>query len=121
MHDEEVVKIIATKVMGWHLQDHPEKNGSGQWFCEYGYQQWFDADGTMVADHNWRPHDNDEDCMLAWDKISETKAVDLYNGRYVYRDGVGNYSEWYAKVGAIECSHTDRKRAMCECMIKAVK
>ena len=78
MQEDKMIKTVATKIMGWHLNDHPELHGNGQWFSEYEYQQWFNSDNIMVANHNWNPLDNDEDCMMAWDKFVVMNGVEIF-------------------------------------------
>jgi len=137
MTDEEITDIIATKIMGWHLEDHPEKNGTGQWFSEYEYQQWFNADGEMVADHNFNPPNSNEDCMLAARCISETHTITLVV-TFSPQDNL-NACRAYSNIGArtyspkeiidhlkhetlmANCQDESVLRAMCLCMVRAVE
>lgn len=105
MTDKEITEIIATKIMGWTRK--PVRNMG---------MVWHDEDGRMRA---FAPLSDDGCCMMAWDKIGKKHRLDLYNGQYVYPDNKnGEYTMWYASINRIECSNEDRRRAMCECMVK---
>jgi len=65
------IQVLAEKLMGWHLDDHPEKHGTEQWIDDYKYQQWFDANGDMVAWHNWNPYYNGDDWMPMFKQACE--------------------------------------------------
>lgn len=57
MNDQEIVEIIATKVMGW--EQKPVRNMG---------LVWHDEDGRMRA---FAPLSSDDCCMKAWDKFSD--------------------------------------------------
>ena len=81
MTREADIRILAEKLMGWHLDDHPEKHGTEQWIDDYKYQQWFDANGDMVAWHNWNPYYNGDDFIPMFKQACERWIVDTYTYR----------------------------------------
>ncbi len=105
MTDQEITEIIALKVMEWKPTDEKCKCSSFALQynkgCECGAWQGF---GPLYRD---------SDCMMAWDKFSETQPTELHRSP----------NEWSARLrrGQAEWTNSpDRRRAMCECMAKAV-
>lgn len=63
-------RFLVEQVMGWTVGDHPEKHGTGQWFCEYGEDVYFTGDrGDFVCSSNFDPLDEFADCEPLMDKI----------------------------------------------------
>ena len=127
MKDEQLIEIVATDVMGWEITvclDDAET-----WPCLWkdmslrSAAYWFvtDDDWDVWQDDTraWNPLRNDNDCMAAWDKAGE-----------IFTDGpmwLTRYHEcWDATINPDTptkrawASDPDRRRAMVECMAKAV-
>ena len=102
MTDLEQTEILA-RLTGWTVgRDH---------HGEY----WADAKGDWVAAIDDTPfHARDDCCMAAWDKF--TRMVRIAN------------VSWTGGAWVVTCNNEDirtcdkdRRRAMCECMAKAVQ
>jgi len=100
MTDREIREHIAVKVMGWELLKSrltvPQRGEHGY------YERPFD------------PLTSDADCMAAWDQFCKAP-------RYVIMGTTWREREWLIKAmpGAIKVRHTDRRRAICLCMVAA--
>jgi len=102
MTDQEITRIIAEKVMG----------ADGE--------NWFeDCDGLTVYLNNFFPLEKEQDCMAAWDRFSEGRHTILRrHGKHSWVAGtVSQENPWELANNSMEI---DRRRAMCECMVKAV-
>jgi len=104
MTDKELTEIIATKVMGWETMPH-----SRQWYK--------DGDRVNTGSYvGFFPLTVDEHCMMAWDKFSE--------GRVLRLEYLGKWEAHVLDINNLQPIFTtrakDRRRAMCECMAKAV-
>lgn len=100
MTDEQIVKTIAEKIY-----EMPEGQG------------WFTRNDLTVYMSDFNPLESDVDCMMAWDKFAEM-FVDA-----VLEHGHGAGGLWLAATDptdGVGILRTDRRRAMCECMAKAV-
>ena len=92
MTDKEITDIIIVKVMGWIIA----QDGS----------LWIDSK-TLAPVDNFNPLKSDNDCMMAWDECE----FDVNTLMYLSNEGFADI--FHHKTG------TDRRRAMCECMVKA--
>ncbi len=109
MKDEEVFKIIAEKVMGWTWGVVEVVNGKPT------LSAWLDSQGSVCHRGDFNPLDDDKDCMMAWDEFSQKRLSTLRMMRLGWEAG------WYSENGALRAEgDLHRRRAMCECMIKAV-
>ena len=107
MNDKEITEIIATspEVMGW------ERTEFNNWYTEQGNPR-----SEVVGQRNFTPLTSDADCMMAWDKFSEGTMTQI----------ITNFNEdgekmWWAYRESYNLGNdTDRRRAMCEGMVKAV-
>lgn len=97
MTDQEITEIIVTKVMGWHRR--------------WPWNIWFNEDGSYGGDMPFAPLTSDSDCMMAWDKFSEDHYAELT------RLGGG---DWETDNGTSIIYNSDRRRAMCECIVRTV-
>lgn len=95
--NQKITKVLATKVarIGW----------DSYWeipMCEYD-------------DVHFRPLHDEGDCMNLWDKFSKDRETQLHckNGLYVASVIGGAYFKDF------NAMNRDRKRAICECMVKA--
>ena len=102
MTDQEITRLIAEKLMGWN--NAPT--------TEYVSMDVHTGGEFTTKLQLFNPLTNDNDCMAAWDKFSVEHGTVLYSTP----DG------WdvRADIGALVTWHEDRRRAMCECMAKAV-
>ena len=104
MTDQEITEIIATKVMGWAL-DEP--------MC-----WWCDGVHAVEPSATFSPLTSDADCMMAWDRFAEKEDTSLCTDEGKWECCV------YSPDDGTECLilvlNKDRRRAMCECMVKAV-
>lgn len=104
MKDKEITHIIAEKVMGWKLRVTP-----------FGFSYWDKGDGNVYGEQNYDPVNfhplyRDNDCMMAWDVFVQNRIISN-----VEADKLFEWIHLYKKTGV------KRRRAMCECMVAAVK
>ena len=127
MTDTEITEIIAKRIMGWKFDDQWNVLPQQRHYDANGYGVL--ADGKIMRVQGYDPrHDkyfspltSDEDCMRAWDKLAETKVLHMQVGYSPKHKG--QYCECFFgdREGMASFSHsTDRRRAMCECMLKVV-
>ena len=114
MKDQEIIELIATKVMGWEREEPVTfMHKDDARFL------WRGIDGNATWSDRFNPLDDDKTCMMAWDKFTQ----EHYYGRidcvesvcYVYaydKKGIEKY------IAMATTPYTDRRRAMCECMAK---
>jgi len=95
MTDQEIVRVIAEKVMGWqHRSDG------------FGHQWYTSSEDSVVELTPFHPLTNDNDCMAAWDKAVMRMPTDIVAdlwGSIAFHQQVGN----------------SRRRAVCECLAMA--
>ena len=91
MTDKEITEIIATRVMGYVT------NGN----CDLEL---------------FNPLKDDSHCMMAWDEFSNGRDVSLTSQWLA--SGKKTWKAWHGLSGAVE--DENRRRAMCECMVRAV-
>ena len=109
MNYKEITEIIATKVMGWKLVER---------FDDKLSMAFWDIGAMSIETRSYNPLLDDNDCMEAWDKFSEVQNTTLeargddLGWEAILFDGYG-----HEKTSA---HSIDRRRAMCECMAKAV-
>ena len=119
--DTELIKLIASKVMGWTFFDEPALYGGSS---RQGYYIFNDSVTKFVTKH-FNPLESDADCMMAWDEFAKKQRADI--GRWM------DDTNWVWEVCAWEwceisqehvikaiSENPDRRRAMCLCMAKAV-
>ena len=103
MNDKEITEIIATKVRGWHVED-------------YGAYLII-TDGSTIRGIPvvipFIPPTSDADCMMAWDKVVETRFG------IISKDAAKSLINDMIEI-LFNLRGADRRRAMCECMVKAV-
>jgi hypothetical protein len=97
MTDKEITEIIVTGVMGWHL-------------CTCLEEQLLCCCESEPPD-SFDPLTSDADVMMAWDKCVE-RLFDKTDFSIPFLTILNTEG---GKTGA------DRRRAMCECMAKAVQ
>lgn len=127
MTEEDIVKTIATEIMGWNfwpdtdnIHTAPDQGPVCYYRNEEGQLKlfWFD---TGLLDREFRPLTDDNDCMRAWDKFSD---MDGFMMALIERQSNKTWSAeiWIDNEIAqeVNADNPDRKRAMCECMAKAV-
>lgn len=108
-------EIIAEKIMGWEYFDEPMQYGG----CSK--QGWFKDGKRIRGKFEFAPEEHDADCMMAWDKFCEKYSQD---GWQIFIKG--HMNGWIAWITCRDGSehyvtgHSGRRRAMCECMAKAV-
>lgn len=120
MTDTEII-IIADKVMGWTLEECPVGEDV---YCSFwgertseGFIRCKVAQVTFEGERGFNPLTSDADCMMAWDKFSKGHETGIHHCIE------GGWIAWgcgWAKQSKVQASSTDRRRAMCECMVKAV-
>ena len=115
MTDKEITEIIATKVMGW-----TKDISGGHWIYMDGdtIERWY-------ATYAFRPLDADRSCMMAWDRVAEeVGAFDSDITTVCCWKTLEDEGKWTARIikadSNNEAQSTDRRRAMCLCMVKAV-
>jgi len=108
MTDNEIVKIIAKKVMGWL------ESSTARFY-------WVDSSAQPVRIVNWHefsPLTSDVDCMLAWDKFSKEYAWTI---GFDPNESEYDVQSWNDRGDTASiATGPDRRRAMCECMAEAV-
>ena len=109
MTDAEITRVIAEKVMGWTDPEYYE-----QWDGTTDYALW--DSGVRAAKVPFFPLARDHDCMAAWDKFSKMGSVCLTTDTSPAGDFI-----WEAICNDGHVAHVDRRRAMCECMAKAME
>ena len=105
MTDEQITRYIAEKVMGW--REHPDDPGFWIDPVPGGFRSYFS------------PLTDDNDCMMAWDKFAET----FDDCAILHGCGVGGlwlvtHDDTMKGEGVLR---KNRRRAICECMCKAVQ
>jgi len=117
MTDQEITEIIATKVMGWKRGEATFMRSEFR-FHEVTEESWLHHNGHLAAVDEWNPITSDSDCMMAWDKLSVARDTTISNcGNVWYAEcSWGRIDGDYLESGA----NVDRRRAMVECMVKAV-
>jgi len=113
--DKEITDIIAEKVMEYTKRDMSKERG----FNYHCTEEWFSGDAHVVD--GFYPLTNDADCMMAWDKLAETRHLHIHVG--YSEKHKGQYCEcWFGNDAgmAVYSRNVDRRRAMCECMINSV-
>lgn len=112
MTDQEITETIAEKIMGWIVCPDCE-------ICPDKCKAIKEKKWPMPISFN--PLDDDSECMAAWDKLSETTHLHLHTGFHDRKEQVMCECWFGNKEGlALSNTHSDRRRAMCECMVKAV-
>ena len=116
MKDQEMIKIIAEKVMGWTVS----KMVYNDMFAGESAPFYVNDDNNncgLVASFN--PIEDDKDCMEAWDRFSEglTTRIEHKNNN-IFEVTVGTFNH---KQKNIIIKNKDRKRVMCEAMVKKMK
>jgi len=110
MTDEQITRMIAEKVMGWKTEDN-------------GATVYFEAPelGLVGMDNQlldcFMPLTIDGDCMNAWDKFSEGRKTYLRHCDFHWI--VGELTE--EDIESMDGIDTNRRRAMCECMVKVME
>jgi len=99
MKKADKVKLIAERVMGYWMD-----NG------------WWAGDQCPIADFD--PYDNDADCMAVWDKFSEEHLTFL-SGNTGDNDWLAGWTDPNERDH--ETENKDRRTAMCDCVVEAVK
>ena len=114
MTDQELTEIVATKVMGWtgFRDSTPWENWDEPPKIRPIWE--IDDEGSIAT---FSPLTSDADCMKAWDRFAKEQGWVLISY---------NKPDWN-----IDCAcnnlplggvfNTDRRRAMVECMVKAVE
>lgn len=115
MTKEEKVRLIAEKVMGWHLEHRSHSHDS-----LLNGDVWCDSEGEVQAlVEIGGPYESDDDLMMVWDKMAETHDLWLMfvEGKWCAvaqkREGMVEHAE----VSTI----TSRKEAMIEVMVMAAQ
>jgi len=119
MDDKELIEVIATspEIMGWE---------KGKRTDSHGYWVERNGDDTIERCYIFNPLESDADCMMAWDKFSESniRQTELSFSPKVDNTNEGTWTKekyWFAFDGnGHGARNKDRCRAMCECMAKAV-
>jgi len=107
MTEQEITRVIAEKVMGYKPRAVEFASDEDAWrYWDNGCSSEF----ALV----FEPLGRNSCCMAAWDKFSE--------GRLTALTRLPSQQGWSAVSidNNIESTHADRRRAMCECMAKAV-
>jgi len=110
MNKAEKTKLIAEKCMGW---TYYRKNDKGILFFEVP---------PVKSLRIFNPYDNDADCMGVWDRFSEDHYVIMSNEP---TDGnewsiVAFDPRWDEEPVALSVNK-DRRTAMCDCVVEAIK
>ena len=113
MKDTEIIKCIAEKVMGWEC-DYPESIPKGVISPDCKCLDECKNMECEMAVTGFNPLTSDADCMMAWDEFSKERVTIIER----ILDDTGWW--WCAEVDRCVRMNPDRKRAMCECMVKAV-
>lgn len=109
MTDQEITETIATKIMGWSNPRWSDKYEAWDYPPSVRYV-WDTPDGIREFD----PVGSDNDCMMAWDKFIESVIGILSN------DDINSINDRVSEI-MLNDVDTDRRRAMCECMCKAIE
>lgn len=78
LSDNDLMDLLATGLMQWREEEHPQVQGTGQWMAEYEYGVYYKADGTFVDRLTWDPCSEYEDAIEV-----QTKAIALDAKGYV--------------------------------------
>lgn len=80
----ELDAAIAERVMGWREGDHPEKNGTGQWFSEYGESVYFFPEGGFRTAGTFCPSDDIAAAMEVLMTFQFPTTFTIERNRYYY-------------------------------------
>jgi len=114
MTDEQMVEIVAEKVMGWCVHAFPEASTQrSEWICSKCgmVSSCYPGENLIGASTNFNPLTNDTDCMAAWDKFTVWASMHPAIADRMREDAC-----------YMVCSFTGaaRRKRMVECMAKAV-
>ena len=119
MKDQEIIEVIATKVMGWEREEPVTfMHKDDARFL------WRGIDGNATWSDRFNPLESDADCMEAWDMVCERLHGHMHSGVQVstreMAHEVALYDNSASGLSVAKAIDPDRRRAMCTCMYKAV-